>query len=45
VVDAVYSRDYPLVQALILIFALIFVGVNFIVDILYKYSNPRITLE
>ncbi len=45
VVDAVYSRDYPLVQALILIFALIFVAVNFIVDILYKYANPRITLE
>lgn len=45
VVGAVYSRDYPLVQALILIFAVIFVAVNFFVDILYKYANPRITLE
>jgi ABC-type dipeptide/oligopeptide/nickel transport system permease component len=44
-VNAVYSRDYPLVRALILIFALIFVAVNFIVDILYKCANPRITLE
>ena len=43
-VNAVYSRDYPLVRALILIFALIFVAVNFIVDILYKCANPRITL-
>ena len=45
VIDAVYGRDYPLVQALILIFAVIFVVVNFIVDILYKWANPRITLE
>ena len=45
VVGAVYSRDYPLVQALILVFAVIFVTVNFFVDLLYKYANPRITLE
>jgi len=45
VVDAVYSRDYPLVQALVLVFALIFVSVNFVVDVLYKYFNPRISLE
>ncbi len=45
VVDAVYSRDYPLVQALVLVFALIFVSVNFVVDVLYKYLNPRISLE
>ncbi len=45
VVDAIYSRDYPLVQALVLAFAVIFVSVNFFVDILYKYVNPRITLE
>ena len=45
VVGAVYGRDYPLVQALILIFAVIFVVVNFFVDILYKYANPRITRE
>lgn len=45
VVDAVYSRDYALVQALVLVFALIFIAVNFVVDILYKYVNPRIALE
>jgi len=45
VVDAVYSRDYGLVQALVLAFALIYVGVNFVVDVLYKYVNPRIALE
>ncbi len=45
VVDGILSRDYPLVQASVLMFAVIFVSVNFIVDILYKYVNPRITLE
>lgn len=45
VVDAVYSRDYPLIQGLILVFAVVFIGINFVVDILYKYVNPRITLE
>jgi peptide/nickel transport system permease protein len=45
VVDAVYSRDYPMVQALVLTFAVIAVSVNMAVDILYKYVNPRITLE
>ena len=45
VVGAVYSRDYPLLQALVLIFALIFIVVNLFVDILYKYANPRITLQ
>jgi peptide/nickel transport system permease protein len=45
VIDAVYGRDYPLVQALTLIFAVIFVVVNFFVDVLYKWANPRITLE
>jgi peptide/nickel transport system permease protein len=45
VVDAIFSRDYPLVQAAVLMFAVIFVGVNFLVDILYKFVNPRITLE
>ena len=45
VIDAVYSRDYPLIQGLILVFAVLFIAINFIVDILYKYVNPRITLE
>lgn len=42
VVDAVYSRDYPLVIGCILVFALVFVIVNLITDILYTYIDPRI---
>ena len=45
VVDAVYSRDYPMVQALVLTFAMIAVTINMGVDILYRYVNPRIALE
>lgn len=41
-VDAVAQRDYTLVQALVLIFAFLFVFVNFIVDLLYGALDPRI---
>lgn len=41
-VDAVSQRDYPLVQGLVLIFAFMFVFINFIVDILYGALDPRI---
>jgi len=42
VVEAVYERDYPLVVGSILVFAIIFVFVNLITDIFYKYIDPRI---
>ena len=42
VVDAVYARDYPLVIGCILVFALVFVIVNLITDLLYTYIDPRI---
>jgi peptide/nickel transport system permease protein len=45
VVDAVYARDYPLVIGCILVFALVFVIVNLITDILYTYIDPRIHYE
>ncbi|HZF80005.1 MAG TPA: ABC transporter permease subunit [Rubrivivax sp.] len=40
-IDAIARRDYPVVQAGILISALIFIGVNLIVDLLYGVVNPR----
>jgi peptide/nickel transport system permease protein len=42
VVDAVYARDYPLVIGCILVFAIVFVIVNLITDLLYTYIDPRI---
>jgi peptide/nickel transport system permease protein len=40
--DAIFNRDYPVIQGGILFVALIFVLVNLIVDISYAVINPRI---
>ena len=44
VVDAIFSRDYPLVQGAVMFYTLIFVIANLAVDIIYTYLNPRIAL-
>ena len=41
-IDSIGRRDYPVVQAGILISALTFIGVNLVVDVLYGVVNPRI---
>ncbi len=41
-IDAIGRCDYPVVQAGILISALIFIGVNLVVDLLYGVVNPRL---
>ncbi len=40
-IDAIARRDYPVVQAGILVSALVFIGVNLVVDLLYGVLNPR----
>jgi len=45
VLEAVYSRDYPLLQGAVLFLAFTYVGVNLIVDVLYKALDPRISLK
>jgi peptide/nickel transport system permease protein len=42
VVDAIGNRDYFVIQGAVMIFALIFLLVNLLVDIGYAYLNPRI---
>jgi peptide/nickel transport system permease protein len=42
VYDSILARDYPIVQGGTLLIALIFVGVNLLVDISYAYFDPRI---
>ncbi|MFQ6110960.1 MAG: ABC transporter permease [Nitrospinota bacterium] len=44
-IQAVYSKDFPLVQASVTIMALIFVSLNLIVDFLYTYLDPRVRLH
>ena len=43
-VDAIESRNYPVLQGGILFVALVFVVVNLIVDVSYAFLNPRIRL-
>ena len=45
VVSALNSRDYPLVQGCVIVFALFVMVVNLVVDIAYKWIDPRVNLE
>jgi peptide/nickel transport system permease protein len=42
VVDAVFARDYPLVQGVVLLIALGFIASNLLVDLLYGLIDPRL---
>jgi peptide/nickel transport system permease protein len=42
VVDAVRARDFQVVQAVVIVFAGIFILTNLLVDVLYAYLDPRI---
>ncbi len=42
---AIHQRDYALVQGTVLVVALLFVGVNTLVDVLYGWLDPRIRLR
>jgi peptide/nickel transport system permease protein len=44
-VQAIYNRDYPVVQAAVFTLSATFVLVNLIVDVLYTYLDPRIRLR
>ncbi|MFG0214549.1 nickel ABC transporter permease [Brevibacillus porteri] len=44
-IDSIAFRDYPVVQAVILLFSLEFILVNLLVDILYKALNPKIRYD
>lgn len=44
VVESIFVRNYPLVQAAVLLYAVTYVLVNFIADLLYTVLNPRVKL-
>ena len=43
-VQAIYNRDYPVVQASVFLLATTFVLVNLLVDVVYTYLDPRIRI-
>jgi peptide/nickel transport system permease protein len=44
-VDAIFGRDYPVIQGCLLFVALIYVVVNLVVDLLYPVFDPRVTAQ
>jgi len=44
IVEAVFTRDYPLVQGVVLVTATAYVVINFLVDLSYSLLNPRIRI-
>jgi ABC-type dipeptide/oligopeptide/nickel transport system permease component len=45
IVQAVPGRDFPVIQAGVFVFALVFVGINLLVDVLYTVVDPRVSLS
>ena len=43
-VQAVQSRDFPLVRAIVAVVSVLFILINLLTDLLYAYLNPRIRL-
>ena len=44
-VDAILTRDYPVIQVYVVWMAIIYVMVNLATDIIYHYLDPRIRLQ
>lgn len=44
VVDSIDRRDYPIIQGVVLLGALLYVGINLVIDLLYGILDPRVRL-
>jgi ABC-type dipeptide/oligopeptide/nickel transport system permease component len=42
VIEAVFNRDYPVVQTVVMILSTMYICANLVVDVLYAYVNPKI---
>jgi len=45
IVDSILARDYPVIQGAILIFGLLYIFVNLVVDLIYAFVDPRIRYD
>jgi ABC-type dipeptide/oligopeptide/nickel transport system permease component len=45
IVDSILGRDYPVIQGTILVFGLLYILVNLVVDLLYAFVDPRIRYD
>ena len=44
IIEAISTRDYPLIQGVALVSAVAYIGINLIVDLLYSLLNPKIAV-
>ena len=44
-VQAVHARDYYLIQGVVFVFAILFLTVNLLIDVIYTYLDPRISYD
>jgi peptide/nickel transport system permease protein len=44
-IDAIQKRDYPVVQACVLLISLTYVLINLLTDLTYAFLDPRVRLE
>jgi peptide/nickel transport system permease protein len=44
IIEAISTRDYPLIQGAALVSAVAYVGINLVVDLLYSVLNPKIAI-
>ena len=45
IVDSILARDYPVIQGAILVFGLLYITVNLVVDLMYAFIDPRIRYD
>ena len=41
---AITNRDYPVVEAVVLLIAIVIIVINFLVDVIYKLIDPRVEI-
>ncbi|NQX69595.1 ABC transporter permease [Paenibacillus alba] len=44
-VDAITGRDYPVIQAFVLFMAVVYISLNLLVDLAYRWLDPRVRVE
>ena len=42
--EHINARDFPVLQGAVLLLAIFFVGINLLVDLMYRLVNPRVQL-
>ena len=44
-VEAIFARDYPVIQGCLLFIAGIYMFVNLVIDLMYPFFDPRVTAQ